>query len=133
MISRPASWMFFIAVILVLLGLYAGVRTAVNIAFIDKYPAGGVIPIYFGTYGPLYQREEDCTYTRLYYKDDGHTTRPATEEEKAQEAQDTKNCLNGVREARVSAKVNDISTSLLFLFLGLGTLAAYKIFLKKEK
>ena len=58
----------------------------------------------------------------IYYKNDGQTTREATREEKERDEHQEKVCLEGVRQSRATAKVDDIAQSLLFLFLGGGVL-----------
>lgn len=129
--SKTNSWITFIGIILLLIGLYASVRTIVNLKAFDKYPQEGVISFSFGgMMPPYYQREQDCTYVRTYFEINGQKTRPATDEEKAQEKRDTESCLSGIEDARERAKVNDISQSLLFLFLGVGVLVSRKIFFK---
>jgi hypothetical protein len=99
----------------------------------DKYPQEGVypnLPILSREYAPYYGgREEDCTaYPMVYYTRDGYTTRPATEDEKAQEKRQQENCISQIKEGRDKAKINDISQSVLFLFLGAGVFAFRRIF-----
>lgn len=128
--SKANTWITFIGVVLLLIGVYATVRTAINLKLFDKYPQTGVLVFNFGGQ-PIYsQREEDCFMPRIYYKVDAQTVRPSTPEEKEQEKRDQKSCLSSVSESRNTAKVNDISQSLLFLFLGIGVLATRKIFFK---
>ena len=124
------SWILCIGVLLLLIGIYALSRTIINIVAFPKYPTTGVISINFSGVSPYTQKEGDCTYLRMYYKDDNKTTRLPTEEEKAQENLEIKNCLASVTEVRDEAKVNDISQSTLFLFLGIGILLFRKFFLK---
>ncbi len=129
--KRSYQWITFIGFILLLVGIYGSVRTAINLLAFDKYPQGGVI--HFDVFNNPYvtmpvQREQDCTYPGLYYKEDGRTTRPPTEEEKNQEKTNQQNCLDSVKESRNRAKIDDISQSLLFLFLGAGVLSSKRIF-----
>lgn len=124
------SWILFVGVLLLLIGIYAFSRTIINMVAFPKYPNTGVLSMNFSGAPPYSQREEDCIYSRLYYKDDGQTTRPPTVEEKAQDTTDEKKCLSSVAEGRETAKVNDISQSTLFLFLGIGVLLFRKFFLK---
>lgn len=128
--SKTHAWITFIGVILFLVGVYAAVRTGINLTLFDKYPQTGVITLNFSGTPPYYQREQDCSYPRAYYSADGRITRQPTLEEKEQEKRDTQSCLEGVAEARQTAKINDISQSLLLLFLGVGVLVARKIFFK---
>ncbi len=128
--SKTNTWITFIGVILLLIGIYASVRTVINLKAFERYPQEGVVSFSFGGQPAYYQREEDCSYPRTYYDVTGQKTRPPTDEEKEQEKRDQKNCLSSVKDARERAKVNDISQSLLFLFLGVGVLTTRKIFFK---
>ncbi|MBI5412759.1 hypothetical protein HZA42_00225 [Candidatus Peregrinibacteria bacterium] len=97
----------------------------------DKYPATGIYS--FSLFGsscqqPMYQqREQDCLYPITYYKQDGITIRPGTEEEIKRDTAQQQLCVSGVTEARGNAKVNDISQSLLYLILGAGILVSRKL------
>ena len=106
------------------------VRTATNLIFFKKYPTTGVMPTLqmFGGM-PYSQREEDCTMmsAQPYFKPDGQP-RAATSDEKLLAEQQKNSCISGVVQARDAAKVNDISSSLLFLFLGLGVLIGKRFF-----
>ena len=62
-----------------------------------------------------------------YFKPDGQP-RAATSDEKLLAEQQKNSCISGVVQARDAAKVNDISSSLLFLFLGLGVLIGKRFF-----
>ncbi len=122
-------WITFIGLILVLVGLYASARTVINLVAFEKYPQGGVLAFNFSGMTQYYQQERDCTYPQTYYGDGGKP-RAATEDEQRNEQKQKENCLDGVKDTRNQAKINDISQSLLFLFLGLGVLATRKIFFK---
>jgi len=126
------QWVLFIATMLILLGIYGSLRTVINFFAFDRYPQEGVypnIPIFSSSsYAPYSSREEDCTaYPAIYYDKD-QNVRPGTPEEKTQERVQQQNCLSQVREARERAKINDISQSALFLFLGAGVIAFRRIF-----
>ncbi len=123
-------WITFIGLILVLIGLYATARTTINLVAFEKYPQGGVLPTNFSGVPQYFQQERDCNYPQTYYTADGKTTRPATPEEKENAKTQQQNCLEGVKEGRNQAKINDISQSLLFLFLGAGVLVSRRIFFK---
>lgn len=130
--KKTNQWILFVAVMLILFGIYGSVRTIINMVAFDKYPQEGVYPalpiLSSRDYVPYYGREADCTlYPMIYYTKDG-ATRPATEEEKIQEKKQQENCLEQVRESREKAKINDISQSVLFLFLGAGVLIFRKMF-----
>lgn len=73
------------------------------------------------------QREQDCMYPLSYSNMDG-TMRPGTKEEIARDTAQQQICVSGVTEARNTAKVNDISQSLLYLILGAGILVCRKLF-----
>jgi hypothetical protein len=138
--KKPSQWMTFIGIILILAGAYGIARTAINMVAFEKYPQEGVYPplpfFQGGMYPtPYYGREGDCIANNsiIYpiYDNTGKIVKQ-TEEEKAeakkmQEIQ-KENCLAGVRESRDKAKINDISQSMLLLFLGAGVLAGRKIF-----
>ena len=129
--SKSNIWFTFVGVILLLIGIYAAVRTGINFLAFSKYPQSGVLTLsFFGNMPPSYTREQDCTYTHYYYDVDGKTARQPTKEEAAQEKRDETNCLTSVVESRETAKINDISQSLFFLFLGAGVLVARKILLR---
>lgn len=128
--SKVPVWITFIGLVLVLVGLYATTRTIVNLVAFEKYPQVGVLTLSFTGMPQYYQQEKDCVYPQIYYSADGRTTRPGSPEEKANEKIQQRNCLEGIKDLRNQAKVNDISQSLLFLFLGLGVLASRKIFFR---
>ncbi len=140
--ERPV--LLFIGVVLLLIGIYGALRTVINMVAFEKYPQTGVIgavPWSGIQPAPSYQREQDCetsyVYTpQLFYEKDGVTSRTPNADEKLQMEQqkqlnDTqlKNCISGVKEARDVAKINDITQSLLLLFLG-GSVLLYRRILK---
>lgn len=128
--SKAPMWITFIGVMLVLVGLYATARTAVNLVAFDKYPQGGVLSFSFGAIPALYfQQERDCMYPQTYVTPEGKS-RLATEEEKINEKRQQQICLESVKDSRNQTKINDISQSLLFLFLGIGVLVTRKVFFK---
>ena len=117
--------MTFIAVILILIGFYASLRTLTNLIFFDKYPQQGVLAFNFSGVPYYPQREEDCSYMP-YLEIPGEVL--SEEQKQVRTENERHNCLIGVQESRVNAKINDISQSALFLFLGFGLLAAKRIF-----
>lgn len=123
--SKTHPFISLLGLLLLLLGVYMTVRTCTNFIFFKKYPTTGVMPVmpFYGGGMPYSQREDDCYmyYPQTYFKPDG-LPRTATIDEKKMEEQQKKSCLSGVEQARETAKVNDISSSLLFVFLGLGVL-----------
>lgn len=104
-----------LALIFLLLGIYGSVRTTLNFYLFDKYPSGGVLSFH-NYYG---EREEDCAYPLTYYGLEGQP-REASEDEQKLATEQKEICLLRVAKAREQAKVNDISISLLYLFLGAG-------------
>ncbi len=139
--KKQNQWLTFIGVILLLTGIYGIARTSINLVAFEKYPQEGVypaLPFFQSTSYPVpmvYGREGDCiaNYSIIYPTYDS-TGKPVkqTEEEKAEAQKNLdiqkQNCLDGVREARDKAKINDISQSLLILFLGTGILVSRRIF-----
>lgn len=104
------------ALFFLLLGLFSSARMAANIYLFEKYPNGGVLSFN----GNFMQREEDCQSYPMAYFDDNGKSRLATEDEKKIAEEQKQLCLDSVAKSRENAKVNDISISLFFLFLGAG-------------
>lgn len=106
------------ALILLLIGIFASARTAINLVLFEKYPSTGVLS-FTNNY---MQREEDCMmnmYPAPYYDMDGKP-REATKEEKEMAKRNEEVCTSNVKASREMAKNNDIGISLFFLFLGAG-------------
>lgn len=114
-------WVTLIGLLLFLVGIFGSVRTVINLTVFDKYPTNGVISLtFFPSYpGP---REEDCLMMSnypLYPSVDGVKLSESEKKEmKKQQNDQQKSCLSGVIATREQTKVNDISASLLSLFLG---------------
>lgn len=114
-----------LALVFLLLGGFCAARTLVNIRFFEKYPNNGVL-----SFSNNYmQREEDCTSYPMQYFDSKGETRPATADEKKMSEDQKQICLSSVAKSRENAKINDISISLFYLFLGTGIFVGKK-FLK---
>ena len=113
--NKLSYFVSVLALIFVLLGVYGGIRTTLNFYLFDKYPSGGVLSFnnYYG------EREEDCAYPMTYYGMEGKP-REATEDEEKMATEQKEICLSRVAKSRETAKVNDISVSLFYLFLGTG-------------
>ncbi len=105
-----------LALVFSLLGVFGSVRTLTNVYLFEKYPNGGVLSFN----NNFMQREEDCQSYPMTYFDDKGQTRPAAEEEKKMAEEQKQICLSSVAKSRETAKVNDISISLFYLFLGAG-------------
>lgn len=124
--KTPYGWVTLIGLVLLLLGVYGAVRTVVNLAVFPKYPTNSVYSIPFGSvpyYGP---REEDCTTMPGPFLTDTSVKELNEEALEKEQEQSKQACLSGVVQAREQAKVNDISQSALFLFLGGGILISRK-------
>jgi hypothetical protein len=121
------SWILFIGIFLILIGVYAAGRTVINIVAFPKYPTTGVLSTSLMGFVPYEQREEDCMYVQTYYDEEGNV-RTSTDVEREQEQMNTDRCLDSIQSSRDAAKANDIGQSALFLFLGAGVLIARKIF-----
>lgn len=123
------TWLSFIALLFVLIGLYCAIHTAYNFT-LPQYPQVGVLSINTSGNPPAVQRTSDCMYSQIYYEDDGKTLRAPTAGEKKQNQMDTQRCLRGISETRTAVKMSDINVSVLFLFVGLGLMFSPR-FLKK--
>lgn len=124
MSATAKSWILFIGVVLLILGIFGTLRTAINISVLDKYPTAGVLNINPFVTVPTYMpRESDCYYLSAPIYDPSGNPIPGQD---AQSLTQQENCLKGIEEDRKNAKVNDISRSLLFLLLGIGILSCTK-------
>lgn len=121
----------FIAIVLLIIGIYFSVKTIVNFIAFDKYPVN-ISFLSMMSISP-YGSEEDCSssvfISPAVYTDSGETREPTAEEKKQQE-EEKQNCLKSVEKNRKQTKVNDILTSFLFLFLGVGILATRRYMVK---
>lgn len=115
--NTTVAWISFIGLILLLIGIYGSARTILNLALFPKYPTAGAISLNlsgFSSYsGP---REEDCMYM---------SPPPMGESPLFMENQKL-SCISSVKASQEQAKMNDISQSALFLFLGIGILKSRK-------
>ena len=114
-------WFSFLGILFFLIGAYAALHVAYNLT-LQQYPQSGVLTINTSGMAPSFQRESDCTYSQIYYSEDGQTTRPPTDAEKRQSQMDTERCLRGIAETRREVMNQDIGVSALFLFVGAGLL-----------
>ncbi len=139
---KPNAWITLIGFVLLLIGLYSSIRTAVNLIVFPKYPTVSVLS--FGSAGFYGPREEDCMIYPPPFTDEivatGNTSinvgletieekKQLMEQKKMMEDQAKKQqeaCISGAVQMREQTKVNDISQSLLFLFLGGGVLLVRK-------
>lgn len=127
--SAAKTWITFFGLLLLLLGVFAAARTAFNIyEFPTRYPQGGVLALNFSGQQPYYQRESDCNYPPTLSYDPSGTPAPPTPEQAKIDQQNKDNCLAGVKDSREQAKLNDIGTSVMLIFVGLGTLTTRRFF-----
>lgn len=129
--SAAFNWVTFLGVFMVLIGLFATVRTVANIyLFPAQYPQAGVLAFSIGGQQPYYQKETDCNYPpTLSYGPDGKPEAPNPEQAKI-DTQNKANCLAGVKDNREQAKISDIATAIMFLFVGAGLLVMRRFFFK---
>lgn len=119
--NKFSYFVSILALIFLLLGLYSSVRTALNLYLFEKYPSGGVLS-FNSWYG---EREEDCAYPMQYFDMKGEV-RPASADEEKMATEQKEICLTRVEKTREAAKVNDVSVSLFYLFLGVGIFVGKK-------
>lgn len=121
--NNVPSWMYFLGMLLFLMGIFGALRMA-HIEYRGvPYPSHGVLPatILAPTSTFTFGRESDCdAYPTLYYELDGKTTRPATVDEKNLQEENTKRCVNGFNEDRAKQKQDDKNLSVFLIFTGLG-------------
>ena len=121
--NKVSYFVGVLALIFSLLGVFGSVRTLTNVYLFEKYPNGGVLSFN----NNFMQREEDCqSYGPMAYFDDKGQTRPANEDEKKMADEQKQVCLSSVAKSRENAKINDISISLFYLFLGVGIFVGKK-------
>lgn len=119
--KRLPQTVSIIALLFVLIGIFVGLRTISNLFLFTKYPNSGALS--FGqSYG---QKEEDCAYPQTYFDYEGKP-RPATAQEKQISTDQQEMCLKSVANSRHTTKVNDVSLSIFFLFIGLGLMIGKK-------
>lgn len=116
------SWILFIGLVLLLLGIFGSLQTTINLLFLEKYPTNGVLNIGFTP--SYYPRESDCFYPPAPTFDPSGNPVQTFDNPSSKLQQET--CLAGIAEDRQNAKANDISKSFLFLILGLGILTSPK-------
>jgi hypothetical protein len=124
----PNKIINFIGWFILLLGIYATIKTSFNFVFYkNKYPTDPVIGPSF-----LYPKyEEECYEQFNYplYNEKGEPRKPNKDEEIIREQQ-TKNCLKKIEKNREITKQNDIWISFMLVFLGGGILLTKKFYLK---
>lgn len=120
---RNNSWILFLSILALLIGLFCLVRVGLNLTMFPTYPVGGVFPIFQPSYLPTTVSESSCnTSSQVYYDAQGMPTSTPSEAEKAQSEQSEKLCVQNVVDTRNAVRGNDFGTTALFLFLGLSLL-----------
>jgi hypothetical protein len=125
LVSFCSSVFLLVGLLLVLIGVYSGSRTAINTLALSQYPTTGVLSFLPCSYS-YPQRESDCAPTGDYYDDEGNLRKP-TELERANDEAYKRTCLARIAETRAETRANDINTSIFFLFIGAGVLIVRKI------
>ncbi len=125
------NWVTFLGIFMLLIGIFAAGRTVINMyLFPTQYPQSGVLAVNIGGQQPYYQRESDCNYPPTPSYDSSGKMAPPSPEQTKIDNQNKSNCLAGVKDTREQTKINDIATSLLFLFVGFGLLVMRRFFFK---
>jgi hypothetical protein len=135
--TKYNSLVTFFGLTLVLIGVFATARVALNLAMdMSRYPTTGVLPNFVVSVNPYPQpypqREEDCKVNQVYYAMDGMGMRTPSEQEKKLEVENEDRCLANVKLARESAKMADINLAAFLLFIGFGLLLSRPFFFKAE-
>ncbi|GIW62302.1 MAG: hypothetical protein KatS3mg090_0128 [Patescibacteria group bacterium] len=123
----PNKIINFIGWFILLLGIYAVLKTTFNILYYEKYPTDPVIG--FGISYPRY--EEECYDQNNYplYNEKGEIRSPS-EQEKRIFQENVKRCLDKLEKNRQINKLNDIWFSFMLVFLGGGILFTKRFYLK---
>jgi len=133
MTNKNHSWVEkiinFLGYFFLLLGIYASIKTLYNhLYFKNKYPLIPVVSINPFSY---YESEENCYQQFSYpYYDDKGKPRPPYKEEKEMQEKNLKICLERIKRQRQQTKQNDIWTSFMLVFLGVGILYTKGFYLK---
>ncbi len=119
----------FVGWLLVLAGIYAALKTSFNVMYYKgKYPVDPIIGI-----SSVYPKnEEDCYETSLIGFPENEIGISKSQREQAEKRRERlfKICMARVKKAREEAKIKDIWTSFLFLFIGSGILLTKRFYLK---
>lgn len=137
--SSVTSLIFFVGVLLILVGLYGFVRIVHITLRGVPYPMHGVIPATILTPGEsisYWGRESECdSYPQVYYesdKDGNQIPRKATKEELAMQEQSSKRCVVGFNEDRAKQNQYDKNQSAFLVFVGAGLVLARR-FLQRTR
>lgn len=125
-VNRVSSWMFFLGLLLFLMGLYGFIRILhVSIRSVP-YPINGVLPATIITPEVSYNsaHESDCNPDFRIYTDTSGMPRQPTEAELEQSAKISGRCVQGFEEDRAKQKQHDKNQSAFLVFTGLGLIFA---------
>lgn len=126
--TTAGQWMFFLGALMLLFGAYGLLRIIhVNLRKVP-YPSLGVFPptvLLPGVYSYSgSSRESECEpYPQVYYdydKDGKQTPREQTEEERVNQEQLMKRCIDGFNEDRSKQEQRDKNQATFLLFTGAG-------------
>lgn len=122
--SSVPRLMYFLGILLFLMGAYGLLRIA-HVSYRSvPYPSAGVMPsnlLFSGSNSLFYGRESDCDpYPSLYYEEDNKTPRDATEDEKILEQKMRERCVQGFNEDRAKTRQYDRNLSAFLVFVGAG-------------
>lgn len=126
-VTRVSNWMFFLGLLLLLMGVYGFARILHVQVRSVPYPSAGVYPPTFLTPGNnnvFYTRESECEpYPQVYYDFDStgkQTPREANEQELMVAEQTMSRCIAGFEEDRAKQKQRDKNQAAFLSFVGLG-------------
>lgn len=122
--TRVTDWMFFLGLLLLLMGLYGELRIMHVTSKGVPYPSAGVLPSNILFDRPnvgAFNHESDCNpYPQLYFENDLKTPRQPTMEESTQQEQLKMRCIDAFNEDRSKTLQYDRNQSAFLLFVGLG-------------
>lgn len=127
-----SSFMYFLGVLFLLMGVYGVIRIAYVTARNVPYPSAGVYPAI-----ALFERnmvaglghETDCKpYPQLYYESDNKTIRQPTQEENWLQEQITQRCIEDFNEDRAKTFQYDRNMTAFLIFVGLGLILTRRFY-----
>ncbi len=116
---RNNSWILFLSITSLLVGIFCLARISLNLLIFPTYPVSGVLPIFQPTYIPVSTPVSSCNMSQVYYDQQGMPTTTPSEAEKKQSEQSKEQCIQNIVETRNATLLNDLGTTGFFLFLGL--------------
>lgn len=127
--SWPEKVINFLGWLILLVGIYATIKTSFNFFYYKKYPVDPVIGP--GFFYPKY--EEECYEQNNYpfFDEKGKPRKPSLEEERLRK-ENIKNCIKKIDKQREQTKQNDVWISFMLVFLGGGILYTKRFYLKES-